>query len=132
MDDERAVVLPRRLDVATSADVRASLHAALDGGTGDLVIDLRDVEVVDAAGLGVLVGARRRAIDSGRAVVLLSTPLRVRRLLGATHLARLFVIDDGFGVATDPGEPDVLAGMGPVEPPAPPAPPVWGSGADVG
>jgi anti-anti-sigma factor len=103
MKDGRAVRLPRRLDVATSSDVRASLHAALDGAAGDLVIDLCDVEVVDAAGLGVLVGARRRAVDSGRAVVLVSTPLRVRRLLGATHLARLFVIDDGLGPTADVG-----------------------------
>ena len=88
------VTMPSRVDVGTSADVRAELHAALDAGDGDLVLDLSAVELVDAAGLGVLVGVRRRAANDGRAVVLRSTPPRVRRLLAATRLARLFVLDD--------------------------------------
>ena len=98
MDDEhvvaeRAVAMPPRIDVATSATVRAALNAALDAHEGNLVIDLRDVEVVDAAGLGVLVGVRRRADAAGRSVVLRHTPPRVQRLLNATHLTRLFVLD---------------------------------------
>jgi anti-sigma B factor antagonist len=88
------VVLPPRLDAAASAAVRAALHEALDTDEpGDLVLDLCAVEVVDAAGLGVLVGARRRADHLGRAVVLRNTPRRVLRLLNATHLSRLFVLD---------------------------------------
>ena len=93
MVEQTAVVLPARVDVATSAEVRTMLHTALDEGTGDLVVDLRAVEQVDAAGLGVLVGARRRAHGDGRAMVLRSTPPRVRRILAATRLKRLFVVE---------------------------------------
>ena len=98
MDAERGrgepvVRMPVRLDVGTSATVRAALHGALDTQEGDLVIDLAAVEVVDAAGLGVLVGVRRRADGVGRVVVLRDTPPRVQRLLNATHLTRLFVLD---------------------------------------
>lgn len=89
---ERVVRMPARLDVGTSAVVRDALHEALDSHAGDLVIDLGAVEVVDAAGLGVLVGVRRRADGDGRAVVLRDTPPRVERLLNATHLSRLFVL----------------------------------------
>src|SRR5690348_9999828 len=89
----RVVALPARLDVGTSAAVRSDLHAALDNHAGDLVLDLRSVEVVDAAGLGVLVGVRRRADADGRAIVLVDTPPRVLRLLNATRLSRLFVLD---------------------------------------
>jgi len=95
-DPACVVALPARLDVATSASVRAALHGALDvldASGGDLVVDLAAVEVVDAAGLGVLVGARRRADGDGRVVVLRDTPVRVQRLLNATHLSRLFVLD---------------------------------------
>ena len=58
--------LPARLDGSTVADVRLTLHTALDSGPGDLVVDCSAVEVVDAVGLGVLVGRppagpRRRA-----------------------------------------------------------------------
>jgi anti-sigma B factor antagonist len=98
MDDEQvamngSVAMPARIDVASSSTVRAALNDALDAREGDLVIDLRGVEVVDAAGLGVLVGVRRRADAAGRVVVLRHTPPRVQRLLNATHLTRLFVLD---------------------------------------
>lgn len=97
MDDmastERMVRLPARLDVGTSAAVREALHGAIRPGEGDVVVDLAAVEVVDAAGLGVLVGARRRAEEAGCEIVLRDTPLRVRRLLNATRLSRLFVLD---------------------------------------
>jgi len=58
------LVLRGSLDVATAADVRQALHAALDGGTGDLVVDLAGVVLLDATGLGVLVGAHRRSGSS--------------------------------------------------------------------
>jgi anti-sigma B factor antagonist len=99
------VTMPSRVDVSASAEVRAALHAALDTTEGDLVVDLAAVELVDAAGLGVLVGVRRRAANDDRAVVLRSTPPRVRRLLGATRLARLFVLEDD--PAAVPGVPAV-------------------------
>ena len=43
--------------------------------------------------IGVLVGLRRRAYEDGREVVLRETPPRVVRLLNATRLTRLFVLD---------------------------------------
>jgi len=90
---QRVVALPVRLDVGTSAEVRHEIHRALDEHEGDVVLDLSAVEVVDAAGLGVLVGLRRRAYEDGREVVLRETPPRVVRLLNATRLSRLFVLD---------------------------------------
>lgn len=92
-DVERVIVLPAQLDVATSAEVRTRVHRAFEEQDGDLVLDLAAVEVVDAAGLGVLVGVRRRADADGRAVVLRETPAPVEQLLDATRLSRLFVLD---------------------------------------
>jgi anti-anti-sigma factor len=104
--DDGAVMLPARLDGRNTAEVREALTAAFDASDGDLVVDLSAVEVVDATGLGVLVGVRRRADAAGRTVVLRGTPARVRRLLNATHLTRLFVLEDA--AATGHGEgPDV-------------------------
>ncbi|GAC1325109.1 MAG: hypothetical protein NVSMB13_07650 [Mycobacteriales bacterium] len=85
----RVVVLDGRLDVSTVADVRLALHDAVDGGTGELVIDLTRVELTDATGLGVLVGAHRRAGRAGRRVVLQNVPLPISRLLFRTRLDRV-------------------------------------------
>ena len=88
-----AVSLGGRLGAATVADVRAALSEAVDTGVGDLVVDLRDVELVDATGLGVLIGTHRRADRAGRRLVLQHVPERIERLLMATRLHRVLVVE---------------------------------------
>lgn len=82
-----------RLAAATVADLRAVLLAAADNGSGDLVVDLAGVEIVDASGLGVLVGAHRLAARRERRLVLRNVPPRIERLLVATRLNRVLAIE---------------------------------------
>ncbi|BEP11790.1 STAS domain-containing protein [Acidothermaceae bacterium B102] len=88
----RLVALTGRLDVASVADVRLALHAAVDDGTGDLVLDLGAVEAIDASGIGVLVGAHRRAGRNGRRLVVAACPPSVLRMLRLTRLHRVLVL----------------------------------------
>ena len=81
--------LSGRLDVHAAADVRLALADAVDAGDGELVLDLAAVEAVDATGLGVLVGAHRRAQRVGRTLVLEDVPDPVVRLLLLTRLDRI-------------------------------------------
>jgi anti-anti-sigma factor len=83
------VVITGALESATAADARGVLHDAVDSGTGDLVVDLREVSHIDATGLGVLVGAHRRAQRADRRIVLRDVPPRVHRLLLVTRLHRV-------------------------------------------
>lgn len=85
----QVVVLDGRLDGQTVAAVREVLHAAVDAGSGDLVVDLSGVDLMDATGLGVLLGTRRRAVRAGRSMVLRGTRPRLRRLLRATRMDRI-------------------------------------------
>ena len=88
------VTLAGRLDVGTVAGVRDVLHQALSTGTGDLVVDVHDLEIVDATGLGVLLGAHHRARLLDRRLVLHGASPRVRRILRVTRLHRVLSIDD--------------------------------------
>jgi anti-anti-sigma factor len=83
------LVLQGRLDVVAAADVRLALEEAVASGSGDLVLDLAGVEAVDATGLGVLVGAHRKAGRSGRTLVLRDVPPAAARLLRRTRLDRV-------------------------------------------
>ncbi len=84
-----------RLDVHTVPDVRASLHAAVDAGSGDLVVHVDGIVVADATGLGVFVGAHRRAQRCDRRLVLTGVPLPALRLLRVTKLHRVLQVEDG-------------------------------------
>jgi anti-anti-sigma factor len=83
------VALSGRLDVHAAPDVRLELADAVDSGDGELVLDLAAVEAVDATGLGLLVGAHRRAQRAGRTVVLADVPDSVWRLLLVTRLDKI-------------------------------------------
>ena len=85
----QVLVLRGRLDVTVTADVRLALAAAVSAGTGQLVLDVAELEGVDATGLGVLVGAHRRAGREGRVVVLRDVPPVVARVLFLTRLDRV-------------------------------------------
>jgi len=85
----QVLALRGRLDVRVTADLRLALAAAVDGGTGALVLDVRGLDGVDAPGLGVLVGAHRRAGRNDRTLVLRDVPPPVARVLFLTRLDRV-------------------------------------------
>ncbi|CAN5701855.1 STAS domain-containing protein [soil metagenome] len=88
-----AVVLSGGLDVSTVAETRLRLHQEVDGGTGDLFVDLSEVLTVDATGLGLLLGLHRRAGRCGRRLVLRGVPAHLSRLLVMTRLHRVLVVE---------------------------------------
>lgn len=83
------VALAGRLDVHSAADVRLALVEAVGAGKGDLLLDVAALDGVDATGLGVLVGAHRRAQRAGRVLVLRDVPPALARLLFLTRLDRV-------------------------------------------
>jgi anti-anti-sigma factor len=87
------IAVSGRLSAATVAEVRATLAAAVTCGTGDLVVDIGSVDLVDASGLGVLVSAHRLALRSERRLVLRNVPQRIERLLAVTHLNRVLATE---------------------------------------
>ena len=88
------VALPARVDVTTSGDVRYALQVAIDAAlTPDVVVDCSHLDVVDVAGLGVLVSAHRRARSSGHRLVFADPPQRIIRLFAVTRLHRILHLD---------------------------------------
>jgi len=83
-----------RLDVHTVPEIREALHRAVDAGVGELVVHVDGIVVADATGLGVFVGAHRRAQRTGRRLVLRGVPLPALRLLRVTRLHRVLQVDD--------------------------------------
>jgi anti-sigma B factor antagonist len=95
----QVVVIEGGLDSASAGVVRHRLHAAVDRGSGDLVIDLGAVETIDVNGLGVLVGTRRKAARAGRPLALRAVPPRVMRVLVGTRLYSALPVEPAPAVA---------------------------------
>lgn len=63
------------------AALRRVLHSALDETAGPLVVDMCGVQFMDAAGIGALIDATRRAGTIGRRVLVRNPSAAVRRLV---------------------------------------------------
>ena len=87
------LALRGRLGVGDATDVRLALADAVDAGAGPLVLDLSGLTALDATGLGVLVGAHRRAGRVGRVLVLRDVRAPVARLLLLTRLDRVLRVE---------------------------------------
>ena len=81
------------IDVATAPALRDRLTELVEGGVDRLVVDLEDVAFIDSTGLGVLVGAVRRARTAPDGDVrLVCTNPRILKVFQATGLDEVFTI----------------------------------------
>lgn len=94
------LVLRGRLTSTSVGDVRNALSDAIEGGIDDVLVDMSNVELLDASGLGMLVGTHRRAERAGRRLVLQNVPERIDRLLLATRLHRVLCVDRAVAAAS--------------------------------
>ena len=88
---EDVVALSGLLDARRAADTRRRLYERIDGADGDVVVDLTDVETMDATVMTVLAAAALKLRKAGRHVVLRGCPPTLRRLFAHRGWRRLFV-----------------------------------------
>jgi anti-sigma B factor antagonist len=87
---ERGVVIAAvtgDIDTSTVAGLRERLFGLADGGQ-PLIVDLNRVSFIDSAGLGVLIGAARRAAAHGASVHAVCSQPQTRKLLWLTGVDR--------------------------------------------
>jgi anti-sigma B factor antagonist len=93
------------IDLHSAIGLHRAVSAAL-GWSACVIIDMRRVSFVDSTGLGVLIGARTRAGESGGSVSLVAPPQSVRRLLVGTQLQQSFpvfeTLDDAVSASAHP------------------------------
>ena len=80
------------LDLATAPTVRAALNDATDNDSHHIIVDLTQLEFLDSTGLGVLIGAHRRAAEHGGSLRLIVHDGPIARLLHITGLIGVFAV----------------------------------------
>ncbi|MEU3980841.1 STAS domain-containing protein [Streptomyces sp. NPDC026672] len=90
VDGTTVVTLRGEIDLLTATPLAARLDALTAGPRPDLVLDLRPVEFIDCAGLGVLCRVRNRVLERGGRLRLVTDSGMFRRVLRAAGLANVF------------------------------------------
>ena len=89
LDDGMGVVTARgEIDLAGAPRLREALSDVLTAGCTRLVMDLREVTFIDSTGLGVIVGASKKAAGLHGALRIVCDDKRVLRLLAITGISR--------------------------------------------
>lgn len=81
-----------RLDANNSEELKGELRRLFEGGTKDLVIDLKEVLFIDSSGLGVLVSGYKNASTNHGSLKLSSLQSQVKSMFELTRLHRVFDI----------------------------------------
>lgn len=86
------IALTGEVDVYTSPRVKQEVVDCLNAGCTRLIIDLTGVEYLDSTGLGVLIGALKRARERDGDLKLICDNVRILRIFEITGLTKIFDI----------------------------------------
>ena len=88
------------VDLAGAPWLREALSDALAEGCVNLLMDLRSVTFIDSTGLGVLVGAGKKAYGLGGSMRIVCDNPRISKLLALTGISRSLPVLATFEEAT--------------------------------
>ena len=88
--DELLLALRGELDLASAPALQRQLDLARRRGIENVLVDLRELEFLDAVGLQVLLYAHRRFLEGGHELRLRRGPKAVHRLFELTHTVAIF------------------------------------------
>jgi anti-sigma B factor antagonist len=91
--DLAVLTLRGEVDTWTAPMLGAALHEVIDSGCRYVVLDLADLEFVDASGLGVMATAARRLRLRRGALTVRSPPAMVNRILALTGLDSVIITE---------------------------------------
>ena len=92
-DGWTVVLVGGEVDITTAPRLRERLLQLAADGKTRLVVDLGGVGFLDSTGLGVLVGALRRARTAGGDLVLSGLADQIARVFAITSLDQAFVVE---------------------------------------
>ena len=89
-DGITVVDIEGRFDALTTPQIKAELHALIEGGAKNLILNLEKMDFIDSAGLGALVSCLRRTAAEGGELRLAEVPAFSRSIFELTRLTRVF------------------------------------------
>lgn len=96
------MIVTGEVDLATAPQYRRELHDAVAAGL-PLEIDLSECDLIDSVGLGVTIGAVRRATERDLEVRIVASPM-VMRLLKRCRLDEILPIVEPDAVLASPSD----------------------------
>jgi len=88
------VYLDGEVDIYTSQRLKDKLYGIIDSNQLDLKINCRDLSYIDSTGLGIFVGALKKAKQNGKSIYISELKENIKKLFMITGLDKLFTIEE--------------------------------------
>ncbi len=93
-DSATFIYLSGELDIYTSQKFKEQLYEIADSSQTDLTIDCTQLNYIDSTGLGIFVGALKRAKQNNKDIILIRPKENIKKLFIITGLDKVFIIKE--------------------------------------
>lgn len=80
------------IDIYSARQFKENLYRIVDKSENDIIVDLGELKYIDSTGLGIFVGALKKARLNGRNIHIENTKDNIKKLFTITGLDKLFMI----------------------------------------
>mgnify|MGYP001380936152 FL=1 len=92
LSDYVKITLNGEIDIYTSNELKEKLYNIVDTNKKDLIIDCKELDYIDSTGLGIFVGALKKAKQYEKKVVIINLKDNIKKLFTITGLDKVFQI----------------------------------------
>lgn len=92
LSDSVKVTLNGEIDIYTSNELKEKLYSIVDTNQKDLIIDCKELNYIDSTGLGIFVGALKKAKQYEKKIVIVNLKDNIKKLFTITGLDKVFQI----------------------------------------
>lgn len=93
IEDATIVKLSGEVDIYTSQNLKEKLYKVIDATKSDIVICCKELNYIDSTGLGIFIGALKKAKQYESTIVIRDLKDNIKKLFVITGLDKLFVIE---------------------------------------
>ncbi len=92
-EDYARLILSGEVDIYTSQNLKEKMYNIIDNYQKDLHIGCAELNYIDSTGLGIFVGALKKAKQYNRNIYIENLKDNIRKLFVITGLDKLFIIN---------------------------------------
>jgi len=89
---DAVVYLSGEIDIYNAQQFKEKIYQVVENSKGDVSIDCSGLNYIDSTGLGVFVGALKKAKQNNRDIHILNIRDNIKKLFVITGLDKLFII----------------------------------------
>ena len=91
-NDIAILAIAGEVDIYTAQELKNRLYEIVDSTSKDIVIDCSNLNYIDSTGLGIFVGAFKKAKADSRNIKIVNIKDNIRKLFIITGLDKLFIL----------------------------------------